>query len=878
MADLNPSDYGAIPIQASASPQLNPADYGAIPIQQNSANSTTPPASMSSSMWDAAKGGFGGALALPGVAAQAMTPLPLKILGGLARSVLQPEDGSQPTGISGAISNALTPANHVKDMQDLVGFKNLPTPTNAYGKPSKSNEYLMSLARFAGASAIPGLGVIGAAERPLIAALVEAASTGVASMGAVEGKEFAQEWGPKFGLDKERSGQIGEFAGSLFGPGVVAGVGRGLENISGLAKFGTEAQKNAAKLMAQKQFRESIESAPQTPANVAEAEALKAQIPGWKPTLGQETNAPGIVAIENKMQSASPTDLAKAAERESSNMGALGQYFENKFPSTETSPIAPIKTRYQQLATNMNAQLDATNEHIGALANMGSADNAAIGSELRSLEGVQQNKARAVRDFMFKDTYGAAEEAGIKSNVSDVRDLMKEVAGDDANAAATMPATFGVLKDAINKYKPEGGSQIILPSGAPARAASQDINVPFEALHSMYKRSGQDMIQAQMAGDLNKAYQIGKVRDLLKNKVMAFEGPEFGDVSNKLRAANEFNATKYAPVFQQGLGGRMSRFNKMGDVTADEDVVQKLIFKRGGQQGMSDFTDIFGTDQRAMELLENGVQDMFSRAVVRDGQIKPALVETFMRDHPQLNQMPGLKNKLQNIDQTNDSLLARQQTLQEQRQMLDKTTVAQIAKTDNPDQVISQALTDRPTMLALTSQAKTPDAQRALSRSIAEAVSKQSDPYAFLVNNAPNLRRELEKLGPGHFDNLLNIAKAAQITERTRAPSNVPLDRLQDIGEQTVGTSVKGVMSRAMNVAKGYMSPAYAAFDVGGRYIFKVKTAEANRLMTEAIYDPEAAKSLMALVNKPTETNMNSLRNHMFSHGIKVMAVNRASQ
>ena len=318
--------------------------------------------------------------------------------------------------------------------------------------------------------------------------------------------------------------------------------------------------------------------------------------------------------------------------------------------------------------------------------------------------------------------------------------------------------------------------------------------------------------------------------------------------------------------------------NRFGEITADEDVVRNLIFKRGGQRGMQEFTELFGTDPQAMRLLENGVQDMFAKAVVRDGQIKPNLVETFMRDHPQLDQMPALKARLTNIDRANDLLLQRQKTIIEQRKMLDQTELARIAKTDNPTEMVQNALTDRKSMLALTSQAKTVEEKQILARSIAEAVSRQPNPYEFLMNNAPNLRRELEKLGPGHFDNLLNLAKAAQITGRTRAPSHVPLERLQDIGEQTAGTSIKGLLSRGMNVAKGYMSPEYAAFDIGGRYIFKIKSAEADRLMQEAIYDPAAAKSLMEMVRTPNEQKWNSLRNHMFSHGIKVVSVAKTEE
>ncbi len=920
----NPADYGAIPIQAAsggaatAAVAPNPTDYGAVPIQ--GAKGSPPPAlsdsypsAMPAYLWDQAKQGFAGLSGAIGQGINAVMPPGLKVAAAFAKQALTPAPtlsglitGQQPTepapGVGKLLYNALSPADYGQQANQQYGVQNLQTPTDEYGNPSFSNAVLGKIAQFTGASALPSGGVIASAERPLVAAIVEGLGNVSAGLSAEEVKDLGRAWAPNFGIDPDRGAQIGEVLGSFFGPGAIALGAHGVQKVAGAAKLGNEAQQNAAKLLAQGSIKQSMENAPQSAANVAESQDLMGKIPGWTPTLAQQTNAPGIVSIEGKIQSANPANLSQAQAREGANMDALGNYFNNSFPapastiaardiplgvkptdvaallpSTNDVAVSGPKTRYQQIATNLNAQLDATNEHISNLANMGGADQAAVGSELRQLRNTAQDKARGVRDAMYQDVYGTAAAQGVTSDVSDVQGLMKEIAGSDANAAQTMPATYGALKAAIAKYTPEESPQILLPSGAPARAPSTAVQVPFEALHSMYKRAGQDLTMANMAQDYTKAYQIGQVRDLLQQKVNAFEGPQYGDLSNKLQAANQWFATKYAPTFYQGLGGKMSQFNRFGDTTPDENIVSNLIFKRNGQQGMSDFANIYGDDPKASQLLQNGVKDMFARSVVRDGEIKPPLVESFIRDHPQLNAMPDLKKQLLNTDQMNDSLLARRQTIQQQQQMLDQTAVGQIAKSNNPDAIIQKALTDRPTMMALTSQAKTPEQQQAVSRAIATAVSKQADPYAFLQNNAPTLRRPLEQLGKGHFDNLLNLARASDISARTRAPTSVPMDTLQDIGTATVGTPVKGLFSMARNVAKHFMSPIYAAMDVGGRYIYKVKTDEANRLLNEAIYDPDAAKSLLAAHNNPTPQNFNSLRNHAFSHGVKIIATAKAS-
>jgi hypothetical protein len=366
------------------------------------------------------------------------------------------------------------------------------------------------------------------------------------------------------------------------------------------------------------------------------------------------------------------------------------------------------------------------------------------------------------------------------------------------------------------------------------------------------------------------------VRDQISDKIRTFEGPEYGNVAEKLKAANQANA-EYSRIFKEGLGGKMGPYamNKYGKVTNDEDVVRKLVFNPENKRGTQEFFDIYGSNPEAHKLLENGVTDMFAKATVRDGEIKPALVETFMRQHAQqLNLVPAIKSKLNNVDAMNDALLARRADIVDQQKAVDKSVVAKIAKADDPIEVINSALTNRDQMRTLVAQAsRTPEGAQSLSRAIAEAVGQQKNPLQFLTDNAATLRPALNKLGPDHFENLQTLAKAEEMMGRVKSPTNVNLDKLKDIGEQTIGTSGKGILSRLMNVNKGYMSGEYAAFDLGGRYIYKIKTEEANKIMEAAIYDPEMAKALVNMPKQKASEAMNSLRAHALAHGIRVEAV-----
>ncbi len=770
--------------------------------------------------------------------------------------------------------------------ESALGVKNLPVPLNEYGKPSKSNEYLAKIANFAGASILPGIGVVGMAERKLIAAMVEAIGTTVSATSAVEGKELGAEMAPTFGVSKETGAVLGEMLGSLAGPGAVAAGAKGVEKATaktgsiisektGITGLGKEAQERAGKLTAVKQIREALDANLTSANNLDEAVKMQGVIPGFKPTLGQASGAPGVIAIEKTVATQSPQTLARAAEREAENLGAITKFAEEKFPSTKIAPTAPVKTLYQKIADGQSKALERTEQNIAKLAvSQEVHDTAAIGERLRALRGEAQVQARAIKNAKYKDVYEAANSAGIKEPIGDVQELVREVAGSDANAAQIMPQLFGDLTAVVKKYTPKA-SKILLADGK-AQPAGEAV-VPFEALHSMQKRASSDLNSALAAGDNSKAYLIAKVDTLLKNKLAKFEGEQFGAVSEKLRDANNFFAKKYQPVFNEGLGGRIGPYakGKYGEITQDSDIVRKLVFNPENRRGTTEFFEIYGSNPEAQSLLRNGVMDMFSKAVVRDGEIKPALVESFFRQHgAQLNMVPSLKAELSNIDAMNDALLARRAVIRAQQSLFEKTVVAKIANSDNPMEVINKALTDPKTMRALISQAhKTPETAHALAGAIANAVSKQKDPLTFLVQNKNTLQAALDPLGKQHFYNLMTLARAEDIASRVKAPTHVNLDKIQDIGEQAVGTSVKGIMSRMMNVNKGYMSGEYAIADVGGRYIYKWKAAETQKMLEAAIYDPEMAKALLALKRDTTPAKMNNLRNHAFSHGIRVDAI-----
>lgn len=833
---------------------------------------------------DQAKKGVAGLVSLPGLAVDLFN-LPLQGINALTGGKLG--DTSYPFMGSRNLYEGASRSLHVQ---------NVPVPKDEYGKPDKGAEYVGTVSNFLAANALPGTGAVMLATRKAPVAITEILGTLLSATSAVEGKELGEEFlAGVGGLSKEEAGHVGSMIGAVAGPSVVGKVAHAsagsieratdwLKEKLGISGFSAEAQKQAGAKLAGTELSTGLQASPLAGPNMQRSAELSGVIPGFQPTLGQASGAPGVIAIERRLATKSPESLARAAGREEENLQAVKDFEGKSFPPSPASVTQPALDRYKAIAAQREMELAGTDKQIAALADRyGYQPNAATGAKLRELRDQREQQVRGIKNQKYAAVDEAAAKAGITDDVSDVKRLISEVAGSDANAAQIMPELFGDMQSAIRKYAPK--------ASAPASAATLEkmpglarggaeqtgpITVPFAALQSMLRRANADLNRAQLSGDATKAYYVAKVRDFLQGKVAKFEGAEYGDVATMLKDANNFWKTEYKEVFKEGAGGRMGQFNRWGDVTADEDVVRKLLFKANNEQGVNDFMRIYGDHPEAAAHLENGIKDVFAKSVVRDGEIQPRLVESFMRQYSQaLDRLPKLKAELSNVDKANDALLSRRKVIEEEQKMLDKTALSRVAQIRDTDTAITAALKDPDQMRALLSQAsKNPEASKALARSIADVVGRQNNSYEYLVANERTLKPVMDKLGAGHWDNVKYIAEARDILSRNKAPEHVELNKLQDIGEKTIGTPVKSVFSIMRQIATqgpARVSPEYATLHLGGRYIFKVKQAEAEKLLEDAIYDPKLAASLRSMQTNPTKGAIDEFKLNAFAHGVRVL-------
>jgi hypothetical protein len=769
-----------------------------------------------------------------------------------------------------------------KGWEGVMGVKNLKAPLDSAGGESKATEYLGTVAEFAGGMLFPGGSAVAMASRKLATAIVTSVGTISSATTAVELKEVGGNLGPTVGLTKEQGQEIGYTLGSFVGQGIPNAVGQSVlkaagatagvlerNNITGLSK---EAQRAAANGMVLKDIATGLEHSPSSIPNAARAIELKNKVEGFTPALAQMTNAPGIIAMYKEVANKSPEALAKAAAVDSKNATAIANYKEKVFPATSQAVTDParIKLATDQRVAQMG--LDKAQMELRVLSDKfrRTADNEAIGEQLRTKYWETRGSAKQLIDTSLANVYATARKFGVVDDMTDVRQAVQKIVGADKAAFQNMPPLFAkVLAEYPAEVAPTMKRVATTPQGAlkpiyktettPGNPGKSEAS--FEELHSLYKEANKSWMDAVAAGNPTQAHYMNMVKGMLQQKVQRYNAPQFGELATKFTDWNS-SYSKYSQTFKEGLGGELAKRTRTGLATDSEDIVSKIILQAGDKKkGVQDFVQLFGNNPHAAELLHEGMLDNFSKWAVRDGQINPARARSWMANHSKaLEELPELRKALQNTEKTAQNLTDRMLTRQKERQLLDRSELAKVAQSDQPERLVQQAISNPKVMKALIEGAYTQESKKAIARAIADAVGIRGNSLEFLKANEASLKPAMDVLGKNHWQNLKDLAELEEIASRVKAPTAVELSRPQDLGESLIGTSGKGMLSRLRNLNKPMgTSVEYMLADVGGRFFYKTRTADLARLRESAMFDTAAAEGLLHIAKAKTLTKADLL-------------------
>lgn len=769
--------------------------------------------------------------------------------------------------------------------EKTLGFDpNMPVPKDPWGKPRIGAEVAGDIAGMAGASAIPEVGILGRAAKlgagPLLkAATKEAGAIALSGEGETMGKHIAPKGHEAMG------GFIGSLSGPMLFQSAVDAASKGgnwAKSKAGITGLSEEARKSMGRASAARDLLPQIES-PVSRANIEEASKVGKQIPGFEKnlTLGRMTGSPAVASMERHFAGTRPDVLESAQAKEKALGSSIEGYKERQFPTQpEVHPFAGAQRTYADKVKRLEDGTTALERQERALASKyRRGDMETAGSQIRQVrERIMQNVKQTSRT-MYDAVYSAANQQGLKVNMNDVKALASSINKDSANTFQDDP---GVIGQIIRQYSKKAGAtkEITTPIGRKIRLGEstrpESSTVDFQEFHSLYKKANAEASQLALAAKMGnvdapqKLRKVMQVRDLLETKLNQMEGPEGGQVSALLKQANQFYRDKYVRLFKKGAGGQIGRETAFGPAQADAEIIPKLVFTRGDGSGVREYMAMIQGDPQGYRALESGVMDVFSKAVVRDGKIDRAALDRFMRDYKEpLAEMPGLRAQIDSASKASAAIKANADMIRTANQKLGSSLLAKVAKTENPDAMLTQAFRSPDRLRVILDSANSPEEKQALARAIVERVQKAPDPLAFMETNKKSLA---QALGKKQYDSLSTILNAQKIVGRVEAPSHVQFGELEDPLKARFGTTIPQAISEQKGVSMRFASKQYAIARVAMRWWNKVRNDTREQVLIDAIYNPATAKDLADYLKSGSAVAASKLNDHLLAYGIRAAA------
>lgn len=741
--------------------------------------------------------------------------------------------------------------------------------------PTRGVARLGGIAEFAASGAIPGALVVRAAKHKIPALVAE-------SMSSVGGGVGQEEFGPWGGV-------IGGLGAPAVGQAIYQGGARLLPHAGALKDFVQGSR--SPSVMAGRDLTNALGASPESGMNLTRARDVATEVERlggqpFEPTLGQASSAPGVLAMEKRIASSTPEDLARHAERLSAQERAVSGAESAAFPKSG-SVSGVVRPKMSKIEQALEGRLAVINDAETRLAGQfPDINQQRIGEALDDARIQAFTIARGVKNEKYQKVYKAADSAGIREDMSDVRDLARSLK--DENVFQNFPSVFKKVLDRydVKAGKPPTPSGILDEYGTPIpptpKPAESAKPASFEEFHSLWRETNTQLNVARRTGDADGEYYLGQVKSLLDQKISKYGKGEYGEVAQLFNEANDFFANKYAKVFREGVGGRLDARGRYGELIKDEDTVKRFFTPTG----IDDFNQIFEKVPAAHEVLNNGVMGLFAQNAVRDGSVNPKLAQTWLRRHKDaLDKLPDVRSKLSDAVQAEEAIIrARALTLQRQKN-IDKTVVAQLAKSDNPDALIASAFDNPDQLRGLASLATDPKSRAAIARSVMTALPdvaarKGVEPLQYMLDNADALRPLLNRLGADHEKNLRTIAAARGVMSRSPTPKTVAAPGITDELEKAIGTSRSSLtnMVRSVFMSRGRSGASGLGTIVAARF-FNKRAFEAQESLTKAaLYDQkiadDLAKALKAFEgrDKASPAIVNKIGNHLLSLGYKSVA------
>ncbi len=877
------------PWEKYATPDATPGPWSKYSPQAASVGLATPYSSVD---W---KAGVPGApdLRTPDTGPGAGTQIPGGFNEGVARFTEFPERvvGAGLQALHGVVPNPDKAGTPITDWLR----SSVPEPTSAGGR------FMRRLGETVGAN-VPyaGLGFLGA---PAVAA-VEAEGSGALARSLVDAAQMMRR--------APGSAAVGELAGSALsgaGAGTVAAVAPGhpdaeaaAELIAPLSVLGAAGSvKRGINLWSSSFSPASSDRAatsligsslgrdlgPQEMAGINRAQELQQKMPGAQFTLAESTLHPDLVATQRGVEAEMTTgERASRREQYAANVAAINQFTDSHAPQTPGTPnqdgpqtvIDAVSGRVQDLSGQIAKQEAAAVARGETAADaLPFAGQMEYGAALRDREIALRKDAREAMAARAKEL--GVNEVDLPAGVDDLKvglgGLLRSQ-GDFEDVANRPKVVDDILRfkepeaEALTKNTDLYGAETAtkMASGelrlAKDPATGHDRFVPgdgnliptptggttIDSLFKLQSRISDDLRDASSGVNYSakKVRMLAQVRELVDEHVTkAVETVTDPALKERLSLFRNEYKQNYIDRFNQGVAYKVRANDGSGYFqTPDERVAQSFW---GTPSGARQFNTTFRGDPKATAALGDAVLDDLRQKTVRDGQIVPGMLQTWLRNNKaSLAQLPAIRSRVDSVADATAALAQRNAVLAGRRTVIEdsalSTRLAKANQAEDPAILAESALKSPKTMAqVLRTVQGDPEASTAWKRMLWDrAIHAQSpDEMESLLSN-PQMK---QALGEQHIAALKDIFDA---TKAVGSVGEIPGTSLYKDPYESFrvhsGSGIDSFMAKLWAVETKRTGPVWLSANVlGGFYRAQLRNA-LGRVLKQALYDPKVAINL----------------------------------
>lgn len=628
--------------------------------------------------------------------------------------------------------------------------------------------------------------------------------------------------------------------------------------------------------------------------NLDASRKMEADVPGLKLPAGEATMDPGIQALEFQRRSSGP-NVGEYQGQRTRNRQAVNTALDEISPKAATDE-ATRKTLAERRDTAIATADKATTrraeglEDARANADPGMSRQAA-GETIRSEITSSLSEARAAERDLWRsiDPEGKTE-----VDTRPLRDRAKAILADTPRTEAPADTSPTITDVAGKAPEPTGRAidpDLMAEAEKTAPKALLRDKESFDEILSLKSRLS-DEIRAERAAPAPNRNRIRKLSMLLDETMNTLDAsakamPENAAAKERLDAANKASR-ELNERFTRGTAAEVTAVDSRGAKKVEDSELAGRFFKAGPDgsvEALEDFERAVGGRPAANKALRAYALDDAMRAAAPDGKVDTKKLEAWIAKHKDaLDRYPGIRDDLGNVAAAQKSL----ERAARRKDMLEKglndpkrSTIAKyLDREDSRDSMdsILRSKNPRREMTNLVNTLKrdpdalegakrafwdrmmegTPTAPRSGIKATVEdaadtPVIKNAAFREFMTKHG-DAARILYADNPQHLKRLERISEAVSAAQRT---TNIKVPGTSGTPQSGTGITLAGMISRGYALQRGVVGLPYVIAESSIRgakaAYMKVKAREFDRLLDQALMDPDVAKTLVMEWNESNQ-------------------------